>query len=258
MKMIARALLFAGMILVIFGLMPPRTLVAGEETIYDSEAHFTPADNSTAQVSLPTPTRAVPTSIPTVNPTATLEPPVFESLPRTHENSLTATSLPQPTDQPKVEPAIPTRLVISSIKLDIPVLKATWRRILVEGHLFDQWKAPKNAAGWHPNSALLGEIGNTVLNGHNNMDGEVFRYLDKVKVGDLIQVYGGDRGFNYIVTNTMILLENEQSVQKRLENASWIGESNDERLTLVTCWPYTSNTHRLIVVAKPVDSVSTK
>lgn len=258
MKMIARALLFAGMILVIFGLMPPRTLVAGEEIVYDSETLLTSADNNSSQVSLPTPTRAVPTSIPIVNPTATLEPPVFESLARTHENSLTATSLPQPTDQPKVEPAIPTRLVISSIKLDIPVLKATWRRILVEGNLFDQWKAPKNAAGWHPNSALLGEIGNTVLNGHNNVDGEVFRYLDKVKVGDLIQVYGGDRVFNYIVTNTMILLENEQSLQKRLENASWIGESNDERLTLVTCWPYTSNTHRLILVAKPVDSAGTK
>jgi len=258
MKMVARALLIAGMILVIFGLMPPPVLVAGEETIYDSEAHFTPANNSTITAVLPTPTRAVPTTIPTAIPTEPLAAPVFESLERTHANSLTATSQPKPTDQPQITPAIPTRLIISSINLDIPVLKATWRRILVEGHLFDQWKAPKKAAGWHVNSALLGEVGNTVLNGHNNMDGEVFRYLDKVKVGDLIQVYGGDQVFNYIVTNTMILLENEQSIQKRLENASWIGESNDERLTLVTCWPYVSNTHRLIIVAKPVRSTSTK
>ena len=29
----------------------------------------------------------------------------------------------------------------------------------------------------------------------------------------------------------------------------WI--RHDDRLTLVSCWPYTSNTHRVIVVAKP-------
>ena len=256
--MIARAILIAGMILVIFGLMPPPVLVAGEEVVYDSEGHFTPANSKTSEPEIPTPTRAVPTTLPTVAPTETLVAPVFESLARTQNNVPAASSQPQPTDQPPIKPAIPTRLVISSIKLDTPVVKATWRRILVEGHLFDQWKAPKNAAGWQENSARLGEVGNTVLNGHNNMDGEVFRYLDKISVGDLIQVYGGDQVFNYIVTNTMILLENEQSIQKRLANAAWIGESNDERLTLVSCWPYTSNTHRIIIVAKPVDTGSSK
>jgi sortase A len=37
----------------------------------------------------------------------------------------------------------------------------------------------------------------------------------------------------------------------RLENAKWIGPFNEERLTLITCWPFNSNTHRLIVIAKP-------
>jgi sortase A len=41
------------------------------------------------------------------------------------------------------------------------------------------------------------------------------------------------------------------SEEKRLENARWIGPFPDERLTLVTCWPYTNNTHRVIVIAKP-------
>jgi LPXTG-site transpeptidase (sortase) family protein len=27
--------------------------------------------------------------------------------------------------------------------------------------------------------------------------------------------------------------------------------STDERLTLITCWPYETNTHRLIIVALP-------
>jgi len=37
-----------------------------------------------------------------------------------------------------------------------------------------------------------------------------------------------------------------------LQNARWIMASSDERLTLVTCWPAYSNTHRLILVAKPI------
>ena len=37
----------------------------------------------------------------------------------------------------------------------------------------------------------------------------------------------------------------------REENGRWIQPSDDERLTLVTCWPADSNTHRLILVAVP-------
>jgi sortase (surface protein transpeptidase) len=36
-----------------------------------------------------------------------------------------------------------------------------------------------------------------------------------------------------------------------MENTAWIGPMDDERITLVTCWPETSNTHRLVVVAEP-------
>ena len=36
------------------------------------------------------------------------------------------------------------------------------------------------AAGWHTDSTPPGFPGNTVLNGHHNIYGEVFRDLDKV------------------------------------------------------------------------------
>ncbi|HID54608.1 MAG TPA: sortase, partial [Anaerolineae bacterium] len=36
--------------------------------------------------------------------------------------------------------------------------------------------------------------------------------------------------------------------------AEWIMPTEDERITLVTCWPYTDNTNRLIVVAQPVEN----
>ncbi|HOG80388.1 MAG TPA: sortase, partial [Anaerolineaceae bacterium] len=50
----------------------------------------------------------------------------------------------------------------------------------------------------------------------------------------------------------MILPERNQPVEQRIENARWIEPSVDTRLTLITCWPYESNTHRLVVVARPV------
>ena len=44
--------------------------------------------------------------------------------------------------------------------------------------------------------------------------------------------------------------------EQRVENAGWVLPTDDERLTLITCWPYESNTHRLVLVAKPVAELS--
>jgi sortase A len=41
-------------------------------------------------------------------------------------------------------------------------------------------------------------------------------------------------------------------LEVRLANAEWIKATEDERITLITCWPYESNTHRVVVVAVPV------
>jgi len=40
-------------------------------------------------------------------------------------------------------------------------------------------------------------------------------------------------------------------MEERRENAKWIAPTDYERLTLVSCWPYTTYTHRLIVIAAP-------
>jgi sortase A len=53
----------------------------------------------------------------------------------------------------------------------------------------------------------------------------------------------------------MILKELGEPIEVRYQNARWILPSLDERLTLVTCWPKTGNTHRLIIVAFPTDLV---
>jgi LPXTG-site transpeptidase (sortase) family protein len=146
----------------------------------------------------------------------------------------------------------PDRLVIESIGLDAPIIATRIKKIEYQGQPFYQWLAPNEpAVGWHESSALLGSPGNTVLNGHHNVYGEVFKDLVNVHEGDLIEVYSGNKVFRYRVALAMLLPERFKSLTVRLENARWILPTEDERLTLITCWPYESNTHRVVIVALP-------
>jgi len=168
-----------------------------------------------------------------------------------HSNEADIDSSPIPTRQrPKV---IPTRMIIPSIQLDAEIIPAKPKNIQIGGETYEQWQAPnKFAVGWHTTSAVLGQTGNSVFNGHHNIDGRVFENLYKVEPGDIIHIIGGDLQFEYMIANVMILPERNVDFETRLENAHWILPSNDERVTLVTCWPAWSNTHRLVVVAQPI------
>jgi sortase A len=149
---------------------------------------------------------------------------------------------------------IPDRIVIPSINLDAPILLGDFKDIPFWGKVYKQWTAPNaNAVGWHYDSATLGNPGNTVLNGHHNIYGEVYRYLSEVKPGGIIYLYSGDKGFSYIVGLVEIIPEKYQSVEDRLDNARWTFPSEDERITLISCWPYEGNTHRVVVVAVPIE-----
>lgn len=164
------------------------------------------------------------------------------------------TILPFPTLTPTPMPIyIPDRIVIPAIGVDSPVVPVSKREVEAQGQVFEQWIAPKRAVGWHDTSATLGMVGNTVFNGHHNTDGEVFRDVHTLVEGDQILVYSGDQVFVYRVGLSLRLNERFRPVAERLQNAQWILPSLDERLTLITCWPYESNTHRVVVVALPVE-----
>ena len=154
-----------------------------------------------------------------------------------------STTLPVITD-PSAQ--LPTRIVIPAINLNAPIEPVGWSQV----NGVNTWDIPDHfAAGWLKTSAPVGRPGNTVLDGHHNMAGEVFRHLVDLKAGDLIEVYSDDRMAVYEVTALHILPDRDQPLEVRRQNATWIQPTLDERLTLVTCWPYTNNTHRLIVVA---------
>ncbi|MDZ4158429.1 MAG: sortase [Anaerolineaceae bacterium] len=155
-----------------------------------------------------------------------------------------------PKDRPQ-NPEVPIRVYIEAIDLNAPVVAAMVRKVWLGGKQYEQWLAPDEfAAGWHTSSARLGEPGNTVLNGHHNSKGEVFRRLEDLQRGDIVVISGREAVYRYRIVNRMIVPEKKLAADGRLENARWISPSEDERLTLVTCWPYESNTHRLILVAR--------
>jgi LPXTG-site transpeptidase (sortase) family protein len=152
-----------------------------------------------------------------------------------------------------IAPEIPTRMLIPTIELDAPILPVEAELVRIAGKDYQIWRAPDEfGVGWHASSAPLGVVGNTVLNGHHNFKGEVFKNLEALQPGDEVVVQSEDRSYRYVIVNRMILAEKYALLEQRVENAQWLLPSKDERLTLITCWPYESNTHRLVLVAKPV------
>jgi LPXTG-site transpeptidase (sortase) family protein len=145
---------------------------------------------------------------------------------------------------------IPKRLLIPDIALDSTVVPVGWKRVEVDGKIYGQWKVEDNLVGWHNLSAPLGQIGNSVLNGHSNVYARVFRNLSQVEIGDRIIVFSEAQTHYYTIAQKVLVQEKGVSTEKRLENAKFIQPTEDERLTLITC-ARPGATHRLIVIAYP-------
>jgi LPXTG-site transpeptidase (sortase) family protein len=145
---------------------------------------------------------------------------------------------------------VPTRLVISSIALDREIFPVGWTSVVSDGVTVDKWDTLDNDVAWHNESAKLGEVGNTVLNGHSDVHARVFRNLINVEIGDEIIVFSGEHPYHYVVTKKILVGEKGVSYEQRVANAQLIAPTEDERLTLVTC-AGPDATHRLIVIARP-------
>lgn len=149
----------------------------------------------------------------------------------------------------------PTRLQIEVIDLDAPVVEMGWRAAESEGgEAFSVWEIPVNEAGWHLNSARPGEGSNIVISGHNDSTGgHVFGDLDNVEEGDEISVWiDDDTIFAYQIADTQIVRAFNASQDELEYLAAVIRPTDREQLTLITCWPSWTNTHRLIVIAHPL------
>ncbi len=220
------------------------TLTASPTTTATSTATRTPTDVPTVT------STATPTASRTATSTST---PIYTDTP-------IPTDTPLPKNTPIVQPAqsAPERLVIPAINVDTKVIPMGWETKMVDGVKFTEWKVVDYAAGWHRNSALPGNGGNVVISGHNNIRGKVFKELYALEEGADVFLYVDGEEYHYQVVENLLLLDNYTvPLEQRLENNRYIEPMNDERLTLVSCWPYDTKglgytTHRVIVVTKLV------
>jgi len=152
----------------------------------------------------------------------------------------------------------PVRLLIPVLAIDVPVVEVSWSLILENGAWHAEWETADGAAGHHRGSANPGEAGNMVLSGHQNTKGEVFRLVSEagqpgnpLQRGDDIVVVSEDGSqYTYVVTFWDRFLEAGAGPEQVKEHARYLAPTENATLTLVTCWHYDSNTHRVIVVAE--------
>jgi sortase A len=100
----------------------------------------------------------------------------------------TLANVPVPTPGPQQA----VRIQIPALEIDAPIVQG------------DGWEQLKKGVAQHIGSANPGEPGNIVLTAHNDVFGELFRDLDKLKTGDQIIIYTGQRS-SYTVTGTEIV-----------------------------------------------------
>lgn len=136
----------------------------------------------------------------------------------------TLSNLPTPMSVP--EQAV--RIQIPAIRVDAPVVQG------------DSWEQLKRGVGQHIGTPNPGENGNIVLSGHNDVYGEVFRYLDRLNAGDTVILFSNRRQFTYIIMGTQMVEPTAVEV---------MAPTPDARVTLISCHPYLVNDHRIVVSA---------
>jgi sortase A len=134
-------------------------------------------------------------------------------------------ALPIPTPGP--EQAV--RIQIPAIKVDAPIVQG------------DGWEQLKKGVGQYIGSPNPGKKGNLVLSAHNDIYGEIFRYLDKLKAGDQIIIFSMQHQYIYLVTNSQIVSGNQVEV---------MAPTAQPTITLISCYPYLVDNKRIVVSAQ--------
>jgi len=130
---------------------------------------------------------------------------------------------------PPASAAQAIRIQIPSIKVDAPVVQG------------DGWEQLKKGVAQHIGSADPGVDGNVVLSAHNDVYGEIFRYLDRLQPGDQIILYTQERQYTYVVDRTVIVKPTQVEV---------MAPTVDSTVTLISCYPYLVDKDRIVVFAK--------
>ena len=117
---------------------------------------------------------------------------------------------------------------------------------IVDGSTPDKLKV---GAGKLNGTSSIGEIGNTAISAHRSHKyGLNFNRLDEVELDDSITITTRENVFTYEVFNIQIVEPDDTSVLKKSKTESI--------LTLITCHPLYTASHRLIVQARLLEKTS--
>jgi sortase A len=131
---------------------------------------------------------------------------------------------------------IPTAAPDQAIRIQIPAIKID--APIVQGDGFEQLK---KGVGQNVGSANPGQIGNVILSAHNDVYGELFRYLDKLAPGDQVILYTQQRQYVYVVDRTAIVEPTAVEV---------MASTGSPTVTLISCYPYLVDKKRIVVFAR--------
>ncbi len=130
---------------------------------------------------------------------------------------------------PTAAPDQAVRIQIPSINVDAPIVRG------------DGWEQLKKGVGQYVGSPDPGQDGNVVLSAHNDVYGELFRYLDRLVPGDQVVIYTQQRQYVYIVDRTVLVEPTAVEV---------MASSGSPTVTLISCYPYLVDTQRIVVFAR--------
>ena len=131
---------------------------------------------------------------------------------------------------------VPTPAPDQAVRLQIPRLNVD--APVVQG---DGWEQLKKGVGQHIGSSDPGQNGNVVLSAHNDVYGELFRYLDQLQPGDEIIVYTQQRQYVYVVDRTVLVEPTAVEV---------MASTGSPTVTLISCYPYLVDSERIVVYAR--------
>jgi len=148
-----------------------------------------------------------------------------------------------------------TRVIIPRINSNVPIVNVSEERLVNRdwaGLEQDIQQALRSGVVHYPGTPWPDQSGNVVVTGHSSYYPwdpgrfkDVFALLHQLKVGDEVIMFHNQRKYVYEVTDITVVLPTEVNV---------LGDTGDDRLTLITCTPIGTNLKRLIVTAKPVSN----
>lgn len=122
-------------------------------------------------------------------------------------------------------------LTIDKIHLMQPIFEGTNQKNL------------KIGLGHMEKTSKLGELGNAAIAGHRSHTyGRFFNRLDELEVNDEIVLQVAGENLRYVVTQKLVVDPTDISVLRI--------NKKERTLTLITCHPLYTSTHRLIIRAK--------